>query len=136
MCTCKRMRVHARSLEPWVTNLAAQTDPEAAKIVFDSGIRIVLIPLEVTHTALATEAVLSQICPLGTALGRLVKDIILFFADTYQRVFNFSDPPLHDPCAVAYAADPSLFQVRFAQGVPLHGKEPCVRLCVYMCARA
>lgn len=87
-----------------------QTDPEAAKAVFDSGIPIALIPLEVTHTALATPAVLQQICPLNQPLGRLVRDILLYFADTYRSVFGFQDPPIHDPCAVAYVIDPSMFQ--------------------------
>ncbi|KAJ1487697.1 Inosine/uridine-preferring nucleoside hydrolase domain-containing protein [Baffinella frigidus] len=38
-----------------------QNDPEAAKIVCDSGIKVVMVPLEVTHTALVTSAVLSEI---------------------------------------------------------------------------
>ena len=29
-----------------------------------------------------------------------------------QAVFRFDDPPLHDPCAVAYVIAPELFQVR------------------------
>ena len=38
-------------------------------------------------------------------------DLLLFFADTYKRVFSFDDPPLHDPVAVAYVAAPELFKV-------------------------
>ncbi len=30
-------------------------DPEAAKIVFNSGLKLILIPLEVTHTVLVTD---------------------------------------------------------------------------------
>lgn len=33
-----------------------QTDPEAARIVFESGVRLVMVPLEVTHTALVRGA--------------------------------------------------------------------------------
>ncbi len=32
--------------------------------------------------------------------------------DTYKQVFMFEDPPLHDPCAVAYVIAPHLFKVR------------------------
>lgn len=40
----------------WVLSL--QTDPEAARMVFESGIPLTMVPLEVTHTALATTSVL------------------------------------------------------------------------------
>ena len=29
-----------------------------------------------------------------------------------KQVFKFDDPPLHDPCAVAYAIAPELFKAR------------------------
>ena len=35
-----------------------QTDPEAARLVFESGVPLTMVPLEVTHTALATTSVL------------------------------------------------------------------------------
>ena len=41
-------------------------DPEAAAVVFESGLKVVMVPLEVTHTALITEAVLEEIRALGT----------------------------------------------------------------------
>lgn len=40
-----------------------------------------------------------------------MQQLLLFFAETYSRVFSFSDPPLHDPCAVAYVIAPQLFKV-------------------------
>ena len=36
-----------------------QVDPEAAKIVFESGLDIIMVPLEVTHTALVTNEVMA-----------------------------------------------------------------------------
>lgn len=89
-----------------------QTDPEAAKIVFEA-ISIVMVPLEVTHTALATPEILKQICPDDASLFRiLIRDLILYFKSTYTRVFGFEDPPLHDPCAVAFVIAPHLFQTK------------------------
>ncbi len=35
-----------------------QTDPEAARIVFEAGVPLTMVPLEVTHSALATTSVL------------------------------------------------------------------------------
>jgi inosine-uridine nucleoside N-ribohydrolase len=67
---------------------------------------------QVTHTALATKSVLERIavgCP--TPFGALMQQLLTFFADTYKQVFQFDDPPLHDPCAVAYVIAPELFEV-------------------------
>ena len=91
-----------------------QVDPEAAKVVFESGVPIVMIPLEVTHTALATSCIIKEILtdhPSPFLL--LIKEIILYFSDTYRSVFSFEDPPIHDPCAVYFVAQPHHFQVSF-----------------------
>lgn len=89
-----------------------QVDPEAAKIVFDSELPIVMIPLEVTHTALVTPSVLEAIVTAEPSkFLLLVKEILQFFSDTYRNVFSFKDPPLHDPCAIFYIIDPGAFQV-------------------------
>merc|ERR1711865_681780 len=87
-------------------------DPEAADIVFNSELEVVMVPLEVTHTALATEHVLSRIKSLDTPFATLVVDLLTFFRDTYKRVFDFDHPPVHDICAVAYVIAPSMFQTR------------------------
>uniref|UniRef100_A0A6B2LA08 Inosine/uridine-preferring nucleoside hydrolase domain-containing protein n=1 Tax=Arcella intermedia TaxID=1963864 RepID=A0A6B2LA08_9EUKA len=90
-------------------------DPHAAKIVLESGLKIVLIPLEVTHTCLVTEAILDRIKAMQSPFSRLLVSLLTFFAETYQKTFNFSSPPLHDPLAVAYAIDPSLFETLFTR---------------------
>jgi hypothetical protein len=41
----------------------------------------------------------------------LMEQLLTYFASTYRRQFGFQDPPLHDPCAVAYAICPGIFQV-------------------------
>lgn len=87
-------------------------DPEAAAIVFTSGIPLTMIGLEVTHEAQPSPAIRQQIVALGTPVGQFVDDLLTFFAGTYKRVFNFDTPPVHDPCAVAYVIDPTLVQTR------------------------
>ena len=55
----------------------------------------------------------------------------MFFADTYADVFRFEDPPLHDPCAVAYVIAPHLFKVGVGvPGMPLVPGLPWVCGCV------
>ncbi|KDD76132.1 Inosine-uridine preferring nucleoside hydrolase [Helicosporidium sp. ATCC 50920] len=90
-----------------------QVDPESAAAVLASGVKVAMVPLEVTHTALVGAGQLSRV--LSSAVSgpsrfrALIKDLLLFFADSYRDVFRFKDPPLHDPCAVAYVLAPQLF---------------------------
>ena len=93
-------------------------DPEAAHVVFTCGRPVTMVPLEVTHQAQATDAVRERIRALGTPVARAVDDMLEFFASTYHKVFGFSAPPVHDPCAVAHVIDPTL----------LHAKPMCVEI--------
>ena len=49
----------------------------------------------------------------STPFTDAIAQLLLFFAGTYKDVFGFADPPLHDPCAVAYVAAPELFETVF-----------------------
>ncbi|WP_328924460.1 nucleoside hydrolase [Streptomyces sp. NBC_00190] len=100
-----------------------QTDPEAADIVFRSGVPITMCGLNATHQALATPEVLARFEGLGTDLGRICVELMTFFASTYRRLWGFASPPLHDPVAVARVIDPDI--VRCAPAavvVELHGQ--------------
>lgn len=92
-----------------VAEFNIQCDPEAAHIVFESGADVTMVPLEVTHTALVTPEVRAALMGTGSRFCRLVDELLQFFADTYRDVFQFDDPPLHDPCAVFYVLQPDLF---------------------------
>jgi len=90
-------------------------DPEAAKIVFESGVHFVMVPLEVSHTALVTSEVIERIRDMKTPFSALCVDLLMFFMKQYKEVFGFEHPPLHDPVAVAYVINPSLFQTKFVR---------------------
>ncbi|MFI1396089.1 nucleoside hydrolase [Streptomyces sp. NPDC020681] len=83
-------------------------DPEAADIVFRSGVPVTMIGLNVTHQALATEDVLARLEGLGTELGRICAELMMYFAARYRRLWGFTSPPLHDPVAVARVIDPAI----------------------------
>lgn len=91
-------------------NIAA--DAEAARAVFESGVPITMVPLETTHQALATPAVIERIAELDFPLAQLCVELLGFFAETYLRVFGFAAPAVHDPCAVAWLIDPSIVPTR------------------------
>jgi len=87
-------------------------DPEAAAIVLGAGVPVTLVPLEVTHRALATAGVIGRIAALDTPVARMSVALMRFFAETYERVFGFADPAVHDPVAVAAVIDPGIVATR------------------------
>ncbi|WP_374777674.1 nucleoside hydrolase [Streptomyces sp. NBC_01310] len=99
------------------------TDPEAAAIVFGSGVPVTMCGLNVTHQALATPEVLARFEALGTGLGDICVELLAYFASTYSRLWDMPHPPLHDPVAVARVIDPALVECVDANvTVELHGR--------------
>jgi inosine-uridine nucleoside N-ribohydrolase len=85
-------------------------DPEAAAIVFGCGRPITMVPLEVTHQALATDEIIGRLRAANTRVAHFAADLLIFFGDTYRDVFGFPAPPVHDPCAVANVIDPEILR--------------------------
>ncbi|WP_193825198.1 nucleoside hydrolase [Oceaniglobus indicus] len=88
-------------------------DPQAADIVFRSGIDIVVLPLDVTHKALVTAERNQAFRDLGTKVGRAVAEMTDFFERFDKEKYGSSGAPLHDPCVIAYLLAPDLFTGRF-----------------------
>lgn len=87
-------------------------DPEAAKIVFDSDVPIVVMPLDVTHKALTTRARVEAFRALGTKVGDMVAAWTDFFERFDKEKYGSEGAPLHDPCVIAYLIQPDLFTGR------------------------
>jgi inosine-uridine nucleoside N-ribohydrolase len=85
----------------------AFVDPEAAAIVFGSGVPITMVGLDVTHKALFTRAHADRLRGTGTA-GRVVAELSDFFQLFHERRYGFDGSPIHDAMAVAHVIDPSL----------------------------
>jgi purine nucleosidase len=83
-------------------------DPEAADVVFTSGVPVTLCGLDVTHQALATEEVFERLAAVGSPLAATMVDLLGFFRDRYRERWPLAAPPVHDPVAVARVLDPSL----------------------------
>ena len=86
-------------------------DPEAAREVFESGVPITMSGLDVTHQAGAGPAERDRLRSTGR-VGGVVAGFLDFFAATYESVFGFDAPPLHDPVAVAAVLEPGLLKTR------------------------
>lgn len=87
-------------------------DPEAAEIVFNSGIPITVMPLDVTHKALVTKARNDGFRALTTPVGIAVAQMTDFFERFDKEKYGSEGAPLHDPCVTAYLIRPDLFTGR------------------------
>ena len=84
-------------------------DPDAAKIVFEAGIDMVVMPLDVTHKALVTGERNEAFRQLDTSVGIAVAEMTDFFERFDKEKYGSSGAPLHDPCVTAYMIDPTIF---------------------------
>ena len=87
-------------------------DPEAAAQVFASGIKITVLPLDVTHQALTTADRVNAFRTLGNEAGRMVAEWTDFFERFDKEKYGSEGAPLHDPCTIAYLIQPKLFTGR------------------------
>lgn len=87
-------------------------DPEAAKVVFESGVPIVMAGLDLTHQATADKNVIERINQIDNKVSNLSVELLEFFRRTYKDVFGFEAPPVHDPCAVAKVIDSDVFTTK------------------------
>jgi purine nucleosidase len=84
-------------------------DPHAARVVFTSGIPIVMMPLDVTHQAITTPQRLGRFRDLGTPAGDAVAGMLGYY-DRFDRIkYGLEGGPLHDPTVIAYLLSPELF---------------------------
>ena len=84
-------------------------DPEAADFVFRQGEDITMIGLDVTLQTLLTTVETKQWGDLGTAGGDFLATATNYYIKAYETTApHLGGCGLHDPLAVAVAADPSL----------------------------
>jgi pyrimidine-specific ribonucleoside hydrolase len=85
----------------------AYVDPEAARIVFESGIPVTMIGLDITHMALFDSSHAERLRGAGKA-GKAVAELADFFLEFHRQRYNFDGAPIHDAMAVAHVIDPTL----------------------------
>ena len=87
-------------------------DPEAADIVFRAGIKLTVMPLDVTHKVLTTKPRIQALRDLNTVAGTAMAEMVDFFERFDVEKYGSEGAPLHDPCVIAYLLKPSLFSGR------------------------
>ncbi len=83
-------------------------DPEAARIVFRSGLPITMHGLDVTHKALFGYPEIERLDAIGNRVGRVFADLMRFFVKYHLEHYGVADTPIHDAVAVAHVALPGI----------------------------
>ncbi len=89
-------------------------DPEACDIVFRSGIPLYMFGLDVTMKAQLFPNDVEKIRSLQTKTGSIMASLLDFFGKTVSMPLlaplgHIEGIHMHDPCAIAYLIDPTLF---------------------------
>jgi len=99
-------------------------DPEAAEIVFQSGISVVMAGLDVTHRAQIMADDIERFRAINNPVARTVAELLDFFMEYHKtEKWGFQGAPLHDPCTIAWLLKPEIFTTaRRWVGVETQGK--------------
>lgn len=92
-----------------VAEFNVYADPHAAAVIFQSGVPVTVLPLDVTYKALATPSRIERLKKLGNQAGKLIAQILASHERHDIEKFGLEGGPLHDPCVIGYVLDSSLF---------------------------
>lgn len=85
-------------------------DPHAARLVFEAGIPLTLIPLDCTHQALTTAKRVEAFRAMNNKSGPATAAMLDFFERFDENKYGTDGGPLHDPCVIAWLLQPELFE--------------------------
>ncbi len=88
-------------------------DPDAAQIVFKSGVPLVMCGLDVTMQAELRPADWDEMAAYGNRCGKLVQDLFACAWSAVQTV-GLTGVAQHDSCPIMYLAHPELFEGQMA----------------------
>ncbi len=87
------------------------SDPEGAKRALGAGWPLVMAGLDVTLKTQMSAAYLRDMAATGTPAAAFIDRIVPVYFNFYTEMVGLPGLPTHDPSAIAYVLDPSLFQV-------------------------
>lgn len=85
-------------------------DPEAADMLFTSGIPVYMCGLDVTMEAYLTAAEVEEMAALGSKEAKLFYGVVQNALHFYSDVLHRPGVAQHDPSAVIFAAYPEIFK--------------------------
>ena len=84
-------------------------DPHAASVMYQSGVPIVTMPLDVTHSALMDRKWIESIRDIGGPIGKKTAEMLSFYERFDLERYGGQGGPLHDPATIAYLLCPELY---------------------------
>jgi ribosylpyrimidine nucleosidase len=100
-------------------------DPEAADIVFRSGVKLTMMGLDLTNQTVCTPDIIQRMESIGNKAGRLFADIMHFTLNSQKIAFGLEAGPVHDVTCVAYLVAPELFTTQDMNVVVDINRGPC-----------
>lgn len=86
-------------------------DPEAAHIIFTSGLPIVMLGLDVTRKVQVLPEIITRMDKIQNRVSDLFTKLMITFNLNQKRVFDLDGGPLHDPLTIAYLIDSTVVQL-------------------------
>ena len=106
-------------------------DPEAAYVVFHSGIKVKMVGLNVTRKVLVTDEVVKRMEKIHNSASKLFVDLMNVFNENQRKTFGIEAGPLHDPATIASIIDDKLIdfqlmnvEIDISHG-PSYGRTNC-----------
>ena len=99
----------------------AYVDPEAMKVLFDSGIPITMVGLDITLQLSLPKDIMEQLAAIDSDAARFVS-AIFDFNFRYNAEMGYDDPAIHDVAAFCSIVAPELFTTeKYYVDVETHG---------------
>ncbi|MFL2813812.1 MAG: nucleoside hydrolase [Candidatus Puniceispirillales bacterium] len=87
-------------------------DPEAADTVFNSGVPITMVGLDVTHKVFLSDNNILKLSLMDNHSGKFLKKISNFYINFYRETKNMDGCFFHDATAVIAFTNPELFEFK------------------------
>lgn len=87
-------------------------DPEAARIVFDSGVPLTMVGLDVTHKVLLNETHIKQLEAAENPVSQAAAKIMRATFDRMRKGHDVTVVAMHDPLTVAHLIDPTILTLK------------------------
>ncbi len=98
-------------------------DPEAAAVVFESGIPIRMVGYNITRQTGFDRSDVEKLKSSGGRVADIISQLMSFYLDRQGRVFGLSVAPMHDVCALTPYVAPDLIRyVETSVAIELNGR--------------
>ena len=106
-------------------------DPEAAHVVFSSGIKVKMVGLNVTRKVIVTDEVIERMGKIHNKASDMFVKLMKVFNENQRKTFGVKGGPLHDPATIASIIDNQLIKYQSMNVVidishgPSYGRTNC-----------